>query len=276
MQLGKQRLNMNSNIFKLTSVFCLLTFVSFAETELHFDVLKTSQGDYTNAIVKSATADSACVSYNGGMTSIKYTNLPSAVQKHFDYDPAKAAAAAEATRKMEIQRREAARKAAQEAEARKKLRAGPVQKVRVVELMTRFGSCKIETDSGIIKVHMYGLPKSIADYYDSVKALEGKIARQTLYAADLKIAAARAAANASPITYASGDYNFVTSTMNKAAADKAKADNMKVDADAAEDYLQKLKAQLANLQLDLNKSTSVNAYYTGEDYITVPVWQVKE
>jgi len=56
--------------------------------ELHFDVLKTAQGSFTNATVITATANSVMVLYDGGAAGVAFTNLSPAIQKEFGFEPA--------------------------------------------------------------------------------------------------------------------------------------------------------------------------------------------
>ena len=66
----------------------LIASVALAK-ELHFDVLETTQGKFTNVTVIPATANSVMVLYDGGAAGVPFTNLSPAIQKEFGFEPAK-------------------------------------------------------------------------------------------------------------------------------------------------------------------------------------------
>ncbi len=154
-----------------------------------------------------------------------------------------------------------------------------VQSIRVLDHPDDFGKCQIQTKTGIIKVRLFGLPKSIAEYYENVKKLQAEIDTQTAYAERLRLVAKRAEANVPdvPTTIFSGGYYSDFYAFRTAEIDRRRtlAKNLAVDADSAEGSLKKLQAKLAELKSGLIEATTINAYPTGQNYYELPCWQVK-
>ncbi len=71
---------------KAAFILFLITSVAVAK-ELHFNVLNTAQGKFTNVTVIPATANSVMVLHAGGATGVAFTNLSSAVQNELGYAP---------------------------------------------------------------------------------------------------------------------------------------------------------------------------------------------
>ena len=92
-RLEMKRIN---SYMKTIILMFLMASVALAK-ELHFDVLETTQGKFTNATVISATANSVMVLYDGGAAGVPFANLPPAVQKEMGYDPAQTPAVTSAT-----------------------------------------------------------------------------------------------------------------------------------------------------------------------------------
>ncbi len=70
----------------------LLTTASLLADE-HLDVLQAGNDTYTNVTVTTITATDIYFTYPGGMSNAKLKNLSPELQKHFAFDPDKAAAA---------------------------------------------------------------------------------------------------------------------------------------------------------------------------------------
>ena len=64
-----------------------------ARADEHFDVLKAGSDTYSNVTVMTVSATDIFFTHSHGMGNVKLKNLDPALQKHFGYDPAKAAAA---------------------------------------------------------------------------------------------------------------------------------------------------------------------------------------
>ena len=154
-----------------------------------------------------------------------------------------------------------------------------VQSIRVLDQPDGFGKCRIQTKTGIIKIRLFGLPKSIAEYYDNVKKLQAEIDTQTACAERLRLVAKRAEANVPdvPTTVFSGGYysDFYAFRTSEIDRRRTLAKNLAVDADTAEASLKKLQAKLAELKSGLIEITTLNAYPTGQNYFELPCWQVK-
>ena len=234
--------------------------------DLHFDILQTEQGNFTNATVTPATANSVMVLYNGGAVAVPFTNLSQEIQKHFGYDPAKAAADAEAYQKKMSEAREAARQAAIRAAAL----AGPVQKIQVSEIIDGFGRCRIQTANGEVKVRLGHIPKSLTDYFGNVKKQQSDIAAQKEYVADLRLKAKRALASSSD--YAYGDVAYVNAVM----AQRTAANNMSIDAEQANSKLEAMESKLEDLMMKKMTATTISAYSTGQFYGDLPCWEAKD
>ena len=166
-----------------------------------------------------------------------------------------------------------------EEELRRAKISAMVQSIRVIDNPDGFGKCQIQTKTGIIKVRLIGIPKSIGEYHDNVKKLQAEIDTQTANAERLRLAAKRAEANVPdvPTTVISGGYYSDYYAFRTAEIDRRRtlAKNLAVDADSAEGSLKKIQAKLAELKSGLIEANTVNAYPTGQNYYELPYWQVK-
>ena len=268
---------MKAKIVGITSALGLLASGALSQSNSHFDVLETQQGNFTNALVFPANASGVVVNYDGGIAAVPFTNLSPALQKQLGYDPTKAAAEVTALIQRQIRDNQIAQQAAIKAAAFASL----AQNVRIIEIIDNFGRCRIQTPNGTMKVRMLGIPKSVDDYFDVFKNLQAKIDEQTARVENLRLAAKQAEANVPdvPVTVVTGGYGYDTDyyAARTAEIDRRRilAKTLAVDADNAADNLDKMKSQLAELKEKEKDTTTIQAYPTGELYGVLPNWQAK-
>ena len=87
---------MKAKIVGITFALVMMASGALSQSNSHFDVLETKQGNFTNALIYPANASGVVVNYDGGIAAVPFTNLSPALQKQLGYDPMKAAAEAAA------------------------------------------------------------------------------------------------------------------------------------------------------------------------------------
>jgi hypothetical protein len=248
---------MTNKFFMKTGVIIFLTWLALAvhaqTNDLHFEVLHTAVGDFTNADLNHITAATVHVSTDNGGKTIAITNLEPALQLRLGYSPERAAAEEKAAAaQKEIFR--------QQEIARQKLIAslrGPVQSVRLLDILDGFGQCRIQTTNGSLTVYMMDLPASakifLTKYWQQKNYIDGETDRVK----NLARAADRADANA-PVG-ASGPADYVNAVM----AQRTVANNMIENANNAAQDLSETKEKFEAMSLQLEQQTTFNAYFTG-------------
>ena len=147
------------------------------------------------------------------------------------------------------------------------------QTVRLLTPPDQWGKCEIQTVTGRLKVQLLNIPKPALEFVTKVKQTQDKIAESTAKEKSLRLAAARADANANNIVYSERtDYNTVASLRNRR---EAEAKNLLVDADEAAANVVELKKQLAELELKRDTETTITASPTGKSYYELPCWQAQ-
>lgn len=240
----------------------------------HYDLLQTKQGDFEDCNIIRTNPAYVVVSHGGSLTRVAITNLPPLVAERIGYDPVKAARAeaAEAARAVQAK--------AEQAAIQKHLAslAGPVQTVRCLSVQDAYGLCTIQilewntntlsfVSKETCKVYMVGLPAAITEYFSAVNRLRSQVANDADDAAGLKRDAERADANAA--VGAAGDAGYVNAVM----AQRARANNMVLDAANAAENLAAEKMQLADLQSRAAAATTFSAFSTGLTDNGLPRWQ---
>jgi|GEM_PF-1300048 len=269
---------MKANIFKTTFALFMTASGALSQSNSHFDVLETKQGNFTNALVYPANASGVVVNYDGGIATVPFTNLSPALQKQLGYDPTKVAAEAAALIQRKIRDNQISQQAAIKAAAF----AGLAQNIRIMEIIDNFGRCRINTTNGTLKVRMTGIPKSVDDYFDAFKNLQAKIDEQTAQVEKLRLAARQAEANVPdvPLTVVTGGYGYDADyyAARTAEIDRRRilAKTLAANADNASENLDKMKSQLAELKEKEKDATTIQAYPTGELYGELPSWQAKK
>jgi hypothetical protein len=231
--------------------------------QTNFEVLSTSQGDYTNASILRRHPAYIVVSHLNGITKVPLTNLPPSLQKQFGYNPTNAAAALAREKKQA----DAARAAAL---ARQKYLAslvGQIQPVRCLAIIDGFGQCQISTSNGTSRAYVLGLPSRINSFMTSMTALKSGIEAQAEYSKRLDGQAKRADPNA-PV-YARGKVN----NFNAAMAERRRAKNLSMEADNAAAKLAEMRKQLELMTSQAVEATTFQAYPTGILDNSIPRWQ---
>lgn len=104
-------------IFVLTLGLFLLSLTAIRADEEKFSRLQAGKVVYTNVVVTSKTANEIFIIHSGGVANLKLKDLSPELQKHFGYDPAKAAELEKQQAEARLKYGEALAKAAEEKRA---------------------------------------------------------------------------------------------------------------------------------------------------------------
>lgn len=224
-----------------------------ASADVTFDLLHTTQRDFTNATIIRTNPAYVVVDWPGGLAKVWMTNLSPELQKQFGYSASNAAAA------VLLEQRNAAAKKQSDIAYRKYLGSlrGTNQVIRVVSILDAgLGECSIAGQTAHGTVYLMSMPASASGFFTRKADLQNQIA-------DLK---------ETPITVTATvndpndpDPGFTSQLRAREALDDAKQ--------ARQQQLGDLNSQLKDLNDSQLDATTLMAYPTGLSRDGIPIWQ---
>ncbi|HTY88010.1 MAG TPA: hypothetical protein VMB80_11135 [Candidatus Acidoferrum sp.] len=248
-------------------------FAASAQTnEALIPILTAGTQSFTNARITHVTPAYAVVSYDGGIAQVALSNLPTAYQRQYDYDPTNAAKYLEDKKQEQLQAR--ARLQAQRAAYQRYVAslAGTNQPVRIVSINAEapYLKCTAETKSGTRDINLKNLPDPVRNFITRLNQLRGEVASFEDRVDDYTRAArhADALAPTTPILTTGGNSGDANSPVNQ----RAQANLMLNRAEDMQKQLVKMKEDLAAMESESVKNTTVLAYPTGQIYDQLEIW----
>ena len=241
-----------------------------AQTNEIFPVLSAGGQFYTNACITHQTPASAVIEYDGGSVQIALSNLNTALQRKFGYDPATAAQYLADKKQQEIAARAAfAKRQADYAKAVASL-AGTNQPIRILSVngFAGFLKCTVQIGEGTREVCVNHLPGSVGDSISQLNQMRSDVAAYE-GRVDKYVRSAKTAAAAMMPAGATGDKTY----NNTAMMLRAQAKQMAVTADDMQQRLAKMKTDLAAMESAAAEKTTVLAYPTRQSWDGAELWE---